>query len=129
MPTYVRFLKDILTKKRKLGDYETVAMTKAYNVILTSKIPTNMKDPRSFTIPVFIGAQKIGLALYKEVPIILGRPFFSTGRALVDVHKGELTMHMQDQEMKFSVHDYMKFPAESEECTVLKILDEALMEE
>ncbi|XP_022157944.1 uncharacterized protein LOC111024544 [Momordica charantia] len=63
MPNYVRFLKEILTKKRKLGEYETVAMTKACNNILTSKILAKMKDLGSFTIPVSIGGQEIGLAL------------------------------------------------------------------
>ncbi|XP_022158748.1 uncharacterized protein LOC111025212 [Momordica charantia] len=62
MPNYVRFLKEILTKKRKQGEYETVAMTKACSSILTSKILAKMKDPRSFTIPISIGGQKIGLA-------------------------------------------------------------------
>ncbi|XP_022159237.1 uncharacterized protein LOC111025656 [Momordica charantia] len=63
MPTYVRFLKDILTKKRKLGDDETMAMTKACNAILTSKIPIKMKDLGSFTIPMSIEGQKIGQEL------------------------------------------------------------------
>ncbi|XP_022151684.1 uncharacterized protein LOC111019599 [Momordica charantia] len=64
MPTYVRFLKDILTKKRKLREYETVTMTKACSNILTSKILEKTKDLGSFTIPVSIGGQKIGQALY-----------------------------------------------------------------
>ncbi|XP_022157917.1 uncharacterized protein LOC111024527 [Momordica charantia] len=137
MPNYMRFLKEILTKKRTLGEYETVAMTKACSTILISKIPAKMKDPGSFTIPVSIGGQQIGLALCdlgasinlmslsiynklviaeedKKVSIILGRPFLPTERVLVDVHKGELTMRVQDQEVKFSVHDSMKFPTESE---------------
>ncbi|XP_022156804.1 uncharacterized protein LOC111023637 [Momordica charantia] len=63
MPNYVRFLKEILTKKRKLDEYETMAMTKACSSILMSKIPAKMKDPRSFTIPVSIGGQQIGIAL------------------------------------------------------------------
>ncbi|XP_022155097.1 uncharacterized protein LOC111022229 [Momordica charantia] len=54
MPNYVRFLKEILPKKRTLGEYETVAMTKACSTILTSKIPAKMKDPGSFTIPISI---------------------------------------------------------------------------
>ncbi|KAA3466660.1 hypothetical protein EPI10_001734 [Gossypium australe] len=33
----------------------------------------------------------------KEVPIILGRPFLATGRTLIDVQKGELTMQFNDQ--------------------------------
>ena len=32
----------------------------------------------------------------KEVSIILGRPFLATGRTLLDMQKGELTMCVQD---------------------------------
>ena len=32
----------------------------------------------------------------KEVPIILGRPFLATGKTLIDVQKGELTMRVND---------------------------------
>ena len=28
----------------------------------------------------------------KEIPIILGRPFLATGRAMIDVQKGELKL-------------------------------------
>ncbi|KAF7834764.1 uncharacterized protein G2W53_009623 [Senna tora] len=35
----------------------------------------------------------------KNVPIILGRPFLATGRTIIDVQKGELTMRVQDQEI------------------------------
>ena len=31
-----------------------------------------------------------------QVPIILGRPFLATGRAMIDVQKGELTMRLND---------------------------------
>ncbi|XP_022158740.1 uncharacterized protein LOC111025203 [Momordica charantia] len=54
MSTYVRFLKDILIKKRKLREYKTVAMTKESSNILISKIPTKIKDLGSFTIPISI---------------------------------------------------------------------------
>ncbi|XP_038904241.1 uncharacterized protein LOC120090585 [Benincasa hispida] len=39
----------------------------------------------------------------REVPIILGHPFLATGRALIDVQKGELTIKVDDQEVKFNV--------------------------
>ena len=35
----------------------------------------------------------------KEVPIILGRPFLATSRALIDVQKGELRLRGQDDEV------------------------------
>lgn len=40
-----------------------------------------------------------------EVPIILGQPFLSTDCILIDVHQGELTMKVNDQEVKFNVFD------------------------
>ena len=39
----------------------------------------------------------------KEVPIILGRPFLATGKTLIDVQKGELTMRVNDQQVTFNV--------------------------
>ena len=54
MPTYVKFMKDILSKKRKLGDYETVAFLEECKAILQKKLPPKRKDPGSFTIPYAI---------------------------------------------------------------------------
>ena len=55
MPGYVKFMKDILSKKRKLGNYETIALSKESSAILQQKLPPNLKDPGSFTIPCAIG--------------------------------------------------------------------------
>ena len=152
IPGYVKFMKDILAKKRKLGDYETVALSEECSAILQKKLPPKLKDPTNFTIPCAIGDVVIEKALCnlganinfmplsifkklnlgeacptpvtlqlvdmslthlrgiiedvlakvdkfilsidfiiidmeedKEVPIILGRPFLATGRALIDV--------------------------------------------
>ncbi|XP_062085761.1 uncharacterized protein LOC133791869 [Humulus lupulus] len=63
MPNYVKFLKDILTKKRRLGEFETVALTEGCSVMLKSKIPPKLKDPGSFTIPCSIGGRDVGRAL------------------------------------------------------------------
>ena len=62
MTDYVKFLKDILARKRKLGEFETVALTQESSHMLQSKIPKKLKDPGSFTMaeyfmiwePVFI---------------------------------------------------------------------------
>ena len=52
----------------------------------------------------------------KEVPIILGRPFLATGKTLINVQKGELTMRMNDQQVTFNVLEAMNSPDESEDC-------------
>ena len=41
--------------------------------------------------------------------MILGRPFLATGKALIDVQKGELTMRVNDQVIRFNVMKAMKY--------------------
>ena len=63
MPNYVKFLKDILAQKRRLREFEIVALTQESSHMLQSKIPTKLKDPGSFTIPCSIGTRYAGRAL------------------------------------------------------------------
>ncbi|KAJ9175384.1 hypothetical protein P3X46_013946 [Hevea brasiliensis] len=63
MPSYTKFLKKILSKKRKLEDYGTVALIEECNAILQNKLPPNLKDLGSFSIPYLIGNKKIDKAL------------------------------------------------------------------
>ncbi|XP_024023163.1 uncharacterized protein LOC112092116 [Morus notabilis] len=63
IPSYVKFMKDILSKKRRLGEFETVAMTEESSSILHNKIPPKLKGPGSFTIPRAIGNNYFGKAL------------------------------------------------------------------
>ncbi|XP_017982327.1 PREDICTED: uncharacterized protein LOC108663249 [Theobroma cacao] len=55
MPNYVKFLKDILSKKRKLSEFEIVSLIGESSAILQNKLPPKLKDPGSFTIPYTIG--------------------------------------------------------------------------
>ncbi|KAJ9162845.1 hypothetical protein P3X46_022587 [Hevea brasiliensis] len=63
MPSYAKFLKEILSKKRKLEDYGIVALTEECSAILQNKLPPKLKDPGSFSIPCLIGDKKIDKAL------------------------------------------------------------------
>ena len=55
MPNYVKFMKDILSKKRRLSDFKTVNLTEECSAILKKKLPQKLKDPSSFIIPCTIG--------------------------------------------------------------------------
>ncbi|XP_022155996.1 uncharacterized protein LOC111022971 [Momordica charantia] len=181
MPNYAKFLKDIVSRKKKLGEHEMVAMTKCSSEAVGSPLPIKCKDPDSFTIPCSIGGKNLGRALcdlgasinlmplsvFKElgigearpttvtlqladrsikkpegkikdkfhvdkfifpadfiildckadldVPIILGRPFLATGDTIFNVRKGEITMKVNNEEVKFNVLDAMKLPGDLEE--------------
>ncbi|XP_017970393.1 PREDICTED: uncharacterized protein LOC108660652 [Theobroma cacao] len=49
MPSYLKFLKNILTKKRKLEEFEIVALTEECSAIIQNKLPPKLKDPGSFS--------------------------------------------------------------------------------
>ena len=55
MPSYVKFMKEILSNKRKMEDYETVALTEECSAIIQKKLPQKLRDSGSFTIPCTIG--------------------------------------------------------------------------
>ena len=55
MPSYVKFMNDILSKKRRLSDFETVNLTEECSAILQRKLSQKLKDIGSFTIPCTIG--------------------------------------------------------------------------
>ncbi|WRX22570.1 Reverse transcriptase/retrotransposon-derived protein [Theobroma cacao] len=105
MTNYVKFLKDIFSKKRKLDEFETVFLTKECSAILQNKLPPKLKDPSSFTIPCTID---------KQIPVILGRPFLATARALIDVEKGDLTLRVQEQQVIVNIFKALKLPVTSE---------------
>ncbi|XP_060968298.1 uncharacterized protein LOC115704515 [Cannabis sativa] len=92
MPTYLKFMKDILSKKRKLEEFEMVALTEECTAVLQKKLPPKLKDPD------------------ENIPIIFGRPFLATGRALIDVQKGELKLRVQKEEETFKVFAATEIP-------------------
>ncbi|XP_057989123.1 uncharacterized protein LOC131172194 [Hevea brasiliensis] len=63
MPSYAKFLKEILSTKRRLEDYEIVALTEECGAPLQNKLPLRLKDPGSFFIPCHIGDTSIDKAL------------------------------------------------------------------
>ncbi|XP_057985298.1 uncharacterized protein LOC131170255 [Hevea brasiliensis] len=64
MSSYIKFLKEILSKNRRPKDYETVALTEECCAILQNKLPPKLKDPGSFFILCLIGNINIDKALY-----------------------------------------------------------------
>ncbi|KAL0417452.1 UNVERIFIED_CONTAM: Retrovirus-related Pol polyprotein from transposon.6 [Sesamum radiatum] len=154
MPSYAKFLKEVISNKRKWENGETVKLNEECSAILQNKLPPKLKDPGSFSIPCTIGDMnfekalcdlgasinlmpysifaKLGMheltptivtlqladrsikyprGIIEDVlvkvgkfvipvdfvvldmeedantPLILGRPFLATGKALIDVQK------------------------------------------
>ncbi|RYR29961.1 hypothetical protein Ahy_B01g054663 [Arachis hypogaea] len=152
MPSYIKYVKELLTRKSSLKGGQTIVMNKECSALIQPELPTKRKDPGSFHIPYSIGetmfdkglcdlgasinlmplsfmkrlqineliptdivirlankTQKQAIGVVENVlvkvgnyffptdfvilemeeshlhPIILGRPFLATARALIDV--------------------------------------------
>ncbi|XP_021751221.1 uncharacterized protein LOC110716877 [Chenopodium quinoa] len=63
MPSYAKFLKDILSNKKKLEENATVALNAECSAILQNTLPKKLGDPGSYSIPVKLGDIEINRAL------------------------------------------------------------------
>ncbi|KAG9449976.1 hypothetical protein H6P81_009941 [Aristolochia fimbriata] len=63
MPQYAKFLKEVLSGKRKIEEQGTVMLTENCSAILKNQLPTKLKDPGSFTIPCEFGNFKFNKVL------------------------------------------------------------------
>ncbi|KAJ4961447.1 hypothetical protein NE237_021357 [Protea cynaroides] len=63
IPAYAKFLKEIMSNKWKLEDYETIALTDECSAVIQNKLPPKLRDPWSFSIPCTIGEVDFSRAL------------------------------------------------------------------
>nr|GFB80084.1 reverse transcriptase domain-containing protein [Tanacetum cinerariifolium] len=56
-----------------------------------------------------------------RVPLILARCFLKTGRVLIDVHKGELTLHIENEAITYNLDQTMRYSANYNQMTENKI--------
>ena len=63
MPNYSKFLKDILSKKKKIVEEEIVSLTVTCSVVIQKSLPAKMKDLGNFAILCSIGKYEFKEAL------------------------------------------------------------------
>ena len=56
-----------------------------------------------------------------QVPLLLGRPFLAIGATLIDVQKGELTLRVGDEAVKFNINRSLEHPnVEADSCMAVR---------
>ncbi|XP_061351437.1 uncharacterized protein LOC133296459 [Gastrolobium bilobum] len=101
MPHYAKFMKDLLSKKRKLKDGETLALTDECSALIQKKLPPKLKDLGSFSISIAIGNVEVGKTLCDLGESINLMPL-SVCRALrIDKLKDtNVILHLADRSIK-----------------------------
>ncbi|XP_070037151.1 uncharacterized protein [Nicotiana tomentosiformis] len=109
-PTYMRLQMADRTMKRLLGVIEDV-LVRVDKFILSV----------DFVI--------IDCEVDYEVPIILGRPFLATGKALCDVEAGELTFWVGDEKVVFHMYKSMRQPNINEVCSFVHLVTDVIIDD
>ncbi|XP_058733559.1 uncharacterized protein LOC131605188 [Vicia villosa] len=193
MPTYAKFMKDIIAKKQTIADHPIILTETCSAILQGLKIPVKKKDRGAVTIPCTIGDRSfkralidlgasislMPLSIYKklgigaiqdtrmtlqfadhsvkrpygvvqdvlvkvdkfvfpvdfvilempedeEMPIILGRPFLETGRVMIDMDGGTLTLKVYDEELKINVHNTMKHKEDIGTSSNIQVLQQVV---
>ena len=63
MPKYAKFLKDLISNKKKLEEMETVTLTKECSALISDKLPHKRRQLGSLTISCEIGPMHFQKAL------------------------------------------------------------------
>ncbi|XP_019242350.1 PREDICTED: uncharacterized protein LOC109222444, partial [Nicotiana attenuata] len=96
-PKYAKYIKDVVAHKKRLNEFETVALTEECTSRVENKLPQKLKDPGSFTIPVRIG--NIDLAdrsithpegMIDDVLLQIGKFIFPTDFIILHYEANEL---------------------------------------
>ena len=100
MPLYAKFMKEVLTKKRKVAEEGIVNLTATCSAIIQQKLPAKMKDPGSFTIPCSIGKYEFKKALCDSEASINLMPLSVLHRlSLGELTPTAITLQMADRSM------------------------------
>ena len=100
MPLYAKFLKDILSKKRKIVEEGIVNLTATCSALMKKELPKKMKDPGSFTIPCIIKGVEIQKALCDSGASINLMPLYVAKQlSLGELIPTTITLQMADRSM------------------------------
>ncbi|XP_058756799.1 uncharacterized protein LOC131630022 [Vicia villosa] len=112
-------------KKLELGEVQDTRMTLQF-------ADHSMKRPYGIATDVLVKIDKfvfpvdfvvLEMLEDEEIPLILGRPFLETGRCMIDIEEGTMTLKVYDKELKINVRDAMKFIDEDGTSKSVEVLD------
>nr|GEW18102.1 reverse transcriptase domain-containing protein [Tanacetum cinerariifolium] len=148
MPKFASTIKSLLTNKDKMFELAKVPLNENCSTMLLKKLHGKLGDPSKFVIPgdfpgidinyssqrssedVFVKVGKfhfptdfvvIDFEADPRVPLILGRSFLRTGRALIDVYGEEITLKVNDESVTFNLNQTMRYSLTYDDNSVNRV--------
>ena len=112
-----------VAKRLSLGELTPTTMT-LHMANITLAHPESILEDVLIKVGKFIFPMDfvvIDIEEYKQVPLLLGRPFLAIGVALSNVKKGELTLKVGDEAVHFNINHSLKQPELSNvDCEIVE---------
>nr|GFC81922.1 hypothetical protein [Tanacetum cinerariifolium] len=137
MPKFASTLKALIGNKEKLSEMARTLMNEHCSAVILNKLPKKLGDPdRSVSKPIGIAKDvsvKVGMFHFPadfvvvdfkpdpRVPLILRRCFLKIDRALIDVHKGKLTLRIRNEAITYNLDQTSRYSANYDQMTTNKI--------
>ncbi|XP_073138487.1 uncharacterized protein [Henckelia pumila] len=134
MPSYAKFLKEILASKRKIEEHAMALCDLGASINLMPfsvfrKLGMGEPKPTRVSLQLADRSIKYPRGIIEDVledldmPLILGRSFLATGKALIDVQKGKLLLRVGEEEINFDVFNALKHTLHNHDCFRIDSLD------
>nr|GFA89268.1 reverse transcriptase domain-containing protein [Tanacetum cinerariifolium] len=113
----------------KLFELAKIPLNKNYSAMLLKKLPEKLGYP-GIPEDVFVKVGKfhfptdfvvVDFEADPRVPLILGRSFLRTDRALIDVYGEEITLQVNDKAVTFSLNQTTRYSSTDDDLSVNRI--------
>ncbi|GJW97964.1 reverse transcriptase domain-containing protein [Tanacetum coccineum] len=149
MPRFAPTIKSLLMNKEKLLELAKIPLNENCSAMLLKKLPEKLGDPGKFLIPcnfpgmdtreyVFVKVGKfhfptdfvvVDFKADPRVPLILGRSFLRTGRALIDVYGEEITLRVDNEAVTFNLDQTTRYSSTNDKSVNRIDIIDAVCEE
>ncbi|GJS35598.1 hypothetical protein Tco_0533980 [Tanacetum coccineum] len=115
MPKFASTLKTLIGNKEKLSEMARTPLNENCSAVILNKLPKKLGDPGQYL-------HSISSTLSRPpIPLILGRSFLKTSRALIDVYEGEITLRVGREAITFNLDQTSRYTANYNHMTANRI--------
>nr|GEW48858.1 reverse transcriptase domain-containing protein [Tanacetum cinerariifolium] len=109
MPKFSSTIKSLLTNKDKLFELAKIPLNENCSAMLHKKLPEKLGYP------------VVDFEADPRVPLILGRSFLRTGRALIDIYGEEITLQVNDEAVTFNLNQTTRYSSTYDDLSINQI--------
>nr|GEX10539.1 reverse transcriptase domain-containing protein [Tanacetum cinerariifolium] len=121
MPKFDSTIKALIGNKEKLSEMARTPMNEHCSAVILNNLPKKLGDRGKFLIPCEFSRMDECLALVDLDESVKSHDTFRTGRALIDVHKGELTLRIGNEAITYNLDQTSRYSANYDQMTANKI--------